>query len=266
MPITINTSPMKIRDNNNNFVNVPGITSLSEVELSQLADVEVNRPREGQTLRYLPIFDDNGQEVIDAKWVNSNPLPIMYGQIPDYENPVLYTIFPGEAEPETFYGSILNVLGTGVASMFIQDTINNSYNTIKRIENNSKRIICNNGDIFEVNQETQEFELVSSQGNTSQDAKLAYTYVSEHETNLLALINSNSDIISIDANDIQNYLESGNGKMFVTTYTNGNITYAIRELEYLRGFPRITLVNGDMFTVSSYIDDIPVYTMAGNEE
>ena len=27
MPITINTSPMKVRDNNDNFVNVPGIGS-----------------------------------------------------------------------------------------------------------------------------------------------------------------------------------------------------------------------------------------------
>ena len=29
MPITINTSPMKVRDNNDNFVNVPGITNPS---------------------------------------------------------------------------------------------------------------------------------------------------------------------------------------------------------------------------------------------
>lgn len=236
-------------------------------ELSQLTDVEFTTyPEEGQTLMYLPVFDENG-EIITDKWMNANPLSVIYGYMADYENPVLGVEFLGATEPITNPYVILDILLGMNSKPYIWHEDDDLYVAIKQIDRNSGRIICCNGDIFEISEESDAFELVSSQENTPQNVKLAYTYVSEHETNLLALVeNSSGDIVSIDANDIQNYLESSNGKMFVTTYSGSNITYAIRELEYLRGFPRITLINGDMFTSSSYIDDIPVYTIAGNEE
>lgn len=268
MPVTINTSPIKIRDDNDNFINVLGATSESATEIGQLADVEIiGNPEAGQILMYLPIFDENNN-VIAAKWINTQQLSIVCGNMDNYENPVLFVEITGGTEIYTNPGLILDVLFRMVSSPYIWYENDDSFNTIKQVEStsgNNYRIICNNGDTFEVNQETGAFELVSSQENTSQNVKLAYRYLDEHQTNLLALVNkSSNDIVSIDANDIQDYLENGNGQMFIT-YPE-LIVYAIRELQYFRDFPRITLMNEDVFECSSSIGDIPVYTLAGGEE